>query len=324
MKKGILIGAALCVFSCGGTVAAEVSDGCKYDIVVAQDGSGDFTTVQEAVNSVPDFRKKARTTIFIKKGTYKEKLIIPPCKINLSLIGEEGTVLTYDDYASKLNRFGDEKSTSGSSSVYIYSPDFVAENITFENSSGSVGQAVACFVSGDRAVFRNCRFLGCQDTLYTYGVPSRQYYENCYIEGTVDFIFGKSTAVFNKCQIHSVGNGYLTAPATEQGADYGYVFYDCTITAAPGVDKVYLSRPWRPYAHAAFIRCDMGEHIVPAGWHNWGKESNEQTVNYSEYNSTGAGASPSTRVAYSRQLASPEEYEMEKVLAGTDGWNPLK
>lgn len=180
-----------------------------YDFTVAQDGSGDFTTVQEAINAVPDFRKANRTTILIRKGNYKEKVIIPECKINLSLIGEDGAVITYDDYASKLNRFGEEKSTSGSASCYIYAPDFIAENLTFENSAGPVGQAVACFVSGDRAIFRKCRFLGNQDTLYTYGYPTRQYYEDCYIEGTVDFIFGKATAVFNRCDIHSRGKGYV-------------------------------------------------------------------------------------------------------------------
>lgn len=143
-----------------------------YDFVVAKDGSGDFTTVQEAINAVPDFRKANRTNILIKKGNYKEKLIIPECKINLTLTGEDGAVITYDDYASKPNRFGEEKSTSGSASCYIYAPDFVAENITFENTAGAVGQAVACFVSGDRATFRKCRFLGHQDTLYTYGYPT--------------------------------------------------------------------------------------------------------------------------------------------------------
>lgn len=295
-----------------------------YDIIVAQDGTGDFTTIQEAINSVPDFRKMARTTIFIKKGVYKEKLIIAPCKINLTMKGDEGTVITYDDYASKLNRFGDEKSTSGSASCYIYAPDFVAENITFENSSGPVGQAVACFVSGDRAIFRNCRFLGCQDTLYTYGVPSRQYYEDCYIEGTVDFIFGKSTAVFNRCTIHSRGNGYVTAPATEKDADYGYVFHNCKLTAAADVDKVYLSRPWRPYAHAVYINCDLGKHIAPAGWDHWGKESNKETAYYAEYNSTGEGANPSARVPYSHQLDDASRYDIVKVLAGTDGWNPME
>ena len=294
-----------------------------HDITVSMDGSGDFTSVQEAINSVPDFRKKARTTIFIKSGTYKEKIIVAPTKINLTLIGEDGTVLTYDDYASKLNRFGDEKSTSGSASVYIYAPDFIAENITFENSAGPVGQAVACFVAGDRAVFRNCRFLGCQDTLYTYGDPSRQYYEDCYIEGTVDFIFGKSTAVFNRCTIHSKGHGYLTAPATPEGMDYGYVFLDCNITADPGVTDVYLSRPWRPYAKAVFIRCKMDGHILPTGWDNWGRESNEATVYYAEFESTGKGANPAARVRYSHQLTDISRFSPEKVLAGDDNWSPF-
>lgn len=304
-------------------VGADAAEN-KYDFIVAQDGSGDFTTVQDAINAVPDFRKSNRTTIFIRKGEYKEKLIIPECKINLSLIGEEGTVITYDDYAQKLNRFGEEKSTSGSSSCYIYAPDFTAENITFENSAGPVGQAVACFVSGDRATFRNCRFLGSQDTLYTYGEGTRQYYEDCYIEGTVDFIFGKATAVFNRCSLHSKSNGYVTAPATPEGTAHGYVFHYCTLTADDGVDKVYLSRPWRPYAQAIYINCNMGKHIVAEGWHNWGKESNEQTVNYAEYRSSGEGANPSARVAYSRQLTDITPYSITAVLAGPDNWNPTE
>lgn len=295
-----------------------------YDFTVAQDGSGDFTTVQEAINAVPDFRKANRTTILIRKGNYKEKVIIPECKINLSLIGEDGAVITYDDYASKLNRFGEEKSTSGSASCYIYAPDFIAENLTFENSAGPVGQAVACFVSGDRAIFRKCRFLGNQDTLYTYGYPTRQYYEDCYIEGTVDFIFGKATAVFNRCDIHSRGKGYVTAPATPEDSRYGYVFHDCRLTAADGVENVPLSRPWRPYAQAVFINCELGKHISPAGWDNWGKASNEQTVNYAEYNSKGPGANPSARAPYSSQLTDPTPYAIPTVLAGNDGWNPLQ
>lgn len=210
-----------------------------YDYVVAQDGSGDFFTVQEAVNAVPDFRKNVRTTILVRKGTYKEKIIIPESKINISLIGEDGTILTNDDFANKKNVFGENMGTSGSSSCYIYAPDFYAENITFENSAGPVGQAVACFVSADRAYFKNCSFLGFQDTLYTYGKQSRQYYEDCYIEGTVDFIFGWSTAVFNRCHIHSKSGGYVTAPSTDQGQKYGYVFYDCRLTADDGV-RMYL------------------------------------------------------------------------------------
>lgn len=295
-----------------------------YDFVVAKDGSGDFFTVQEAINAVPDFRKNKRTTILVRKGEYKERVIIPECKINVSLIGEKGAVITDDNYASKKNIFGDEMSTSGSSTVYIYAPDFYAEHITFANTAGRVGQAVACFIDGDRAYFKNCRFLGNQDTLYTYGKESRQYYEGCYIEGTVDFIFGWSTAVFKDCEIHSLGDGYVTAPSTDQGKAYGYVFWNCRLTAADEAGKVYLSRPWRPYAQAVYIQCEMGKHIVPEGWNNWGKASNEQTVYYAEYQSTGEGANPSARVKYSHQLADISKYQPEQVLAGNDGWNPIK
>ena len=295
-----------------------------YDYVVAQDGSGDFFTVQEAINAVPDFRKDVRTTILIRKGTYKEKLIIPESKINISLIGENGAVLTYDGFANKKNVFGENMGTSGSSSCYIYAPDFYAENITFENSSGPVGQAVACFVSADRVYFKNCRFLGFQDTLYTYSKQSRQYYEDCYIEGTVDFIFGWSTAVFNRCHIHSKRDGYVTAPSTDKGKKYGYVFYDCKLTAEPEATKVYLSRPWRPYAQAVFIRCELGKHIFPIGWNNWGKKENEKTVFYAEYESRGEGAHPKARAGFSQQLKNLKGYEINAVLAGEDGWNPIE
>ncbi len=296
----------------------------RYDYVVAKDGSGDFFTIQEAIDAVPDFRKNIRTTILVRKGTYKEKVVIPESKINVSLVGEDGAVLTYDDYASKKNVFGEEKGTSGSSTCYIYAPDFYAENITFENSAGPVGQAVACFVSADRAYFKNCRFLGFQDTLYTYGKGTRQYYDHCYIEGTVDFIFGWSVAVFNGCTIHSLRDGYVTAPSTDKGCKYGYVFYDCNLTAADGVSKVYLSRPWRPYAQAVYIRCNLGKHIVPEGWNNWGKKENEKTAFYAEYQSTGGGANPKARVPYSHQLKDLKGYAIEDVLAGNDGWNPVQ
>ena len=295
-----------------------------YDYVVAQDGSGDFFTVQEAINAVPDFRKDVRTTILIRKGTYKEKLIIPESKINISLIGEDGAILTYDGFANKKNVFGENMGTSGSSSCYIYAPDFYAENITFENSSGPVGQAVACFVSADRVYFKNCRFLGFQDTLYTSSKQSRQYYEDCYIEGTVDFIFGWSTAVFNRCHIHSKRDGYVTAPSTDKGKKYGYVFYDCKLTAEPEATKVYLSRPWRPYAQAVFIRCELGKHIFPIGWNNWGKKENEKTVFYAEYESRGEGAHPKARAGFSQQLKNLKGYEINAVLAGEDGWNPIE
>ena len=295
-----------------------------YDFVVAKDGSGDFLTVQDAINAVPDFRKNKRTTILVRPGEYKERVIVPECKINISLIGQTGAVITNDGYASKKNSLGDEMSTSGSSTCYIYAPDFYAENITFANTAGRVGQAVACFVDGDRAYFKNCRFLGNQDTLYTYGKESRQYYENCYIEGTVDFIFGWSTALFKDCEIRSLGNGYVTAPSTDQGKPYGYVFWNCRLTADAEADKVYLSRPWRPYAQAVYIQCELGKHIVPEGWNNWGKASNEKTAFYAEYQSTGEGANPAARAPYSHQLTDISKYQPEKVLAGNDGWNPIQ
>lgn len=295
-----------------------------YDYVVAKDGSGDFFTIQEAINAVPDFRKEKRTTILVRKGVYKEKLVVPECKLNVSLIGEKGAVLTNDDYASKKNCFGENMSTSGSSTCYIYGPDFYAENITFENSAGRVGQAVACFIQGDRAYFKNCRFLGNQDTLYNYGKESRQYFENCYVEGTVDFIFGWSTVLFKDCVIHSVGDGYVTAPATDKGKKYGYVFVNCQLTGAPEATKVYLSRPWRPYGQAVYIQCSLGKHIVPEGWNNWGKKENEKTAFFAEYQNTGEGAAVEGRASYGLQLKNLKDYQVEDILSGTDGWNPVR
>ena len=296
----------------------------NYDFVVAQDGSGDFFTIQNAINAVPDFRKNARTTILIRSGDYQEKVVIPESKINISLIGEEGAVLTNNDYAQKENIFGEEMSTSGSSTCYIYAPDFYAENITFKNSAGPVGQAVACFISGDRAFFKKCRFLGNQDTLYTYSKGDRQYFEDCYIEGTVDFIFGWSIAIFNRCNIHSKSDGFITAPSTDAGQAYGYIFYDCKLTGDSIAENVYLSRPWRPYAQAVFIHCEMGRHILPIGWHNWDKKEVEQTVVYAEYNSKGEGANPKARATFSSQLKDLKDYDIETILGSGDGWNPIK
>ena len=289
----------------------------KRDFVVAQDGSGDFKTVQEAIHAVPDFRKNT-TVIFIKNGVYKEKLILAASKANVKLIGEsvDKTIFTYDDYSGKKNRFGEDIGTSGSASCYFYGENISAENITFQNSSGPVGQAVAISVSGDKVHFKNCRFLGFQDTLYTYGYKSRQYYTNCYIEGTVDFIFGSSTAVFKNCEIFCKKGGYITAAATHDTTKYGYVFLNCKITGDAQEGSFYLGRPWRPYAKVVFIKCDLGKVINPEGWNNWGKVSNEQTAYYAEYKNTGAGYKPGQRVAWSHQLTDEEikEYQIEKIF----------
>lgn len=298
------------------------------DLVVAKDGSGDFMTVQEAVNAVPVNRKN-RTTIFIRKGIYKERVVIPETQSNITFIGESQTetILTFDNFANRKNVMGENLGTSGSASIYIYAQGFEAENMTFENSAGNVGQAVAVFVAADQIVFRHCRFLGNQDTLYTWGKQSRQYYEECFIEGTVDFIFGSATCVFDRCDIHAKrSGGYLTAASTPQDQAFGYVFVNCKLTSDEGIKDVVLGRPWRPYAKTVYLGCEMGSHIKPEGWYNWGKPDAEKTAYYGEYASTGAGANPSARVAWSHQLTKKEaaSYDLKTILAARDGWNPLK
>ena len=296
-----------------------------YHFIVSKDGQGDFTTVQEAINAIPDFRKN-ETRIFIKKGVYKEKLVLPESKTNVTFIGEDRmkTILTYDDHAKKLNRFGEEMGTTGSTSFFIFADDFRAENITFQNDAGPVGQAVAVRVDGDKAVFLNCRFLGNQDTLYLHGRDSRQYYKNCYIEGTTDFIFGWSTAVFEDCEIYCKDGGhYITAASTEADAEYGFVFINCEITGDAPEHSFYLGRPWRDHAQTVFINTEMSSLIKPEGWHNWGKPHAEETVYYGEFNSTGPGAS-NARVEWARNIDDEEvsKFTIAKVLGGEDDWNP--
>ncbi|WP_256010733.1 pectinesterase family protein [Desertivirga xinjiangensis] len=312
------IGIAILLLNFGVAIAASTE---KYDFVVDQNGTGNFKTVQEAINAVPDFRK-TQTTIFIKNGVYKEKLVLAGSKRNVKFIGENvnKTILTYDDWAQKKNTFGEEKGTSGSSSFYVYGDGFSAENISFQNTSGPVGQAVAIWVASDKAFFKNCRFLGFQDTLYTFGKGSRQYYKDCYIEGTVDFIFGSSTAWFENCDIFCKKSGYITAASTPDTLKYGYVFNKCRIVGE-GEGSFYLGRPWRPFAKTVFMNCDMGKVIKAEGWNNWGKESNEKTTYYAEYNNRGPGFSPSKRVTWAHILNDEQakEYTLFNVMSG---WQP--
>lgn len=290
-----------------------------FDYIVAIDGSGDFTTIQDAIDAVPAFRKQ-QTRIFVKAGVYKEKVVIAECKQNITLIGEnrDKTTIQYDDFAQKKNCFGENMGTSGSSSFYVYGHDFRAENLTFANTAGPVGQAVAMFVSGDRAIFLDCRFKGFQDTLYTYGRRSKQLYKNCYIEGTVDFIFGSSTAYFENCHIHSLRHGYLTAASTPEHEKYGYVFKYCLITAEKEVTSgVFLGRPWRPFAKTVFIGCTMGKFINAEGWNNWGSTEKERTTFYGEvdsYDFDGNVIDLTKRVSWAHTV-NADDYAIEKVLA---------
>ena len=292
-----------------------------YDISVAKDGTGNYVSVQEAINAVPDFRKK-QTVIFIRNGTYREKLMVPESK-NIEFIGEtvERTILTYDDFAGKKSIFGEDLGTSGSASIYIYGNNFTARNITFENSAGPVGQAVAAFISGDKARFFYCRFLGFQDTLYTYGKESGEYFNHCYIEGTVDFIFGSATAVFDSCTLVGKGGGYFTAASTPEGKHFGYVFLSCEIRGTPP-GSYFLGRPWRPFAKTVFIRCDMGKVVNSQGWDNWRNAENEKTAYYAEYKNTGEGAVSISRVSWSHQLTDDEarQYTLRGIFPD---WNPL-
>ena len=289
----------------------------NYHFVVAADGSGNFRTIQEAINAIPDFRKN-ETIVFIKKGIYKEKLILAASKTNVSFIGEdrESTVLAYDDFASKKNRFGEEFGTSGSSSFFVFGDGFRAENITFENSSGPVGQAVAVRVDGDKVVFINCHFSGFQDTLYPHGEKSHQYYRDCIIEGTVDFIFGWSTAVFERCTIVCKDHGFITTPSTNEGTPYGFVFLDCKIQGTANEKSFYLGRPWRPFGKTVYLRCEMGSVITPEGWSNWDKPDAEKTSFFAEYKSYGSGGISEKRVAWSHQLTDSEAaiYTLENIL----------
>ncbi|MCH5600226.1 pectinesterase family protein [Niabella ginsengisoli] len=277
----------------------------KPDFVVAKDGSGDFKTVQDAINAVTDSSEK-ETIIFIKSGVYKEKLTLAASKMNVTFIGEavDKVILTYDDYASKKNASGQNIGTSGSSSFFVYADNFTARNITFQNSSGPVGQAVAIRVSGDKANFINCKFLGFQDTLYAQGAgsKSRQYYKNCYIEGTTDFIFGAATAVFEDCIIHCKKGGmYITAANTPKEASYGFVFIKCKITGDDGA-LYYLGRPWGDFARTAFLNCELPDFIRAEGWHNWGRPEAEKTTLYAEHNNRGKGSGMLQRVSWSHKL----------------------
>jgi pectinesterase len=285
-------------------------------ITVAQDGSGDFATIQSAIDASKAF-PDTRVTIFIKNGTYYEKVRVPACNTKLSLIGEdaEKTILTYDDYFNKIDR--GRNSTFYTYTLKVDADEFYAENLTIINSAGAVGQAVAVHVQGDRCVFKNCRILGNQDTLYTAGELSRQHFKNCFIEGTTDFIFGAATVLFDACTINSLSNSYVTAASTPKSKKYGYVFRNCKLTAAEGVDKVMLGRPWRDFAKTVYLNCELGSHIIPEGWANWGGTTRDKTAFYAEYKSTGAGANPHARLEWCKQLSDEEaaEYTIENIFA---------
>jgi len=284
----------------------------KYVFTVAKDGTGDYKFIQDALDAMRVF-PLATITLYIKNGVYNEKIELPATNTDVTFIGEsvENTIITYNDYSGrgKINTFN-------SFTAKISGNRFMAENITFANSAGPVGQAVALYVDADKAIFKNCRFIGNQDTIYAGGESSRQYFINCYIEGTTDFIFGPSTALFEHCTIKAKTNSFITAANTPKDKKFGFVFMDCNIIVDSTITNLYLGRPWRAHAKTAFINCNLPPQIAAEGWSNWGNPENEKTVFYAEYKNTGSGALTTNRVAWSKQLtgAQAKEYTIENIF----------
>jgi pectinesterase len=292
---------------------------------VAQDGTGNYTTIQSALDAVP-LNNKNEIIIFIKNGIYKEKLHLDSSKNFVTLLGQNKfeTILTYDDHTGKVSPKGDTINTRTSTSFVVKGDNFSAQNVTFQNDAGfTAGQAVGLEVQGDKAILKNCRIVGNQDILFTSSDKSRQYYENCYIEGTTDFIFGSSTVWFERCHIHSKKNSHVTAASTPKEHPFGYVFYDCILTGDTVLNKVSLGRPWRPYAAVAYLHCYIDRHILPEGWANWNNTENYKTTRYAEYKNYGPGANTALRVSWSVQLSEEEakRYSLKTVFRD---WNPLK
>lgn len=294
-----------------GTAAAQ-----QYpsELTVAQDGSGDYRTISEAINMFRAYSPVA-LKLHIRNGIYHEKLVLPHHLTNITIDGEsrENTIITNDDFSGKPLPEGrdsatgkDKFSTFNSYTVQILGNDIIVQNLSIRNTAGRVGQAVALHVEGDRVIIKDCNIFGNQDTLLTANDSGRQYYIHCTIEGTTDFIFGAATVIFRNCTIRSLSDSYITAASTSDRQQYGYVFIDCTLTANEEAKKVYLGRPWRAHARTVFLNTHMGEHILPEGWENWQNKDNEKTAFYAEYKSSGPGAAAGSRVSWSYQLSSKQ------------------
>ncbi len=296
------------------------------DATVAADGSGDYTSLQEAISKAP-LRTGAsdpRWVIQVKPGTYRERIYVQRERGRILVRGEDPatTIIAFDLHAGLIGLDGKPIGTFATPTVQIDGDGMVWENLTLANTAGPVGQALALRADGDRLVFRRCRFLGWQDTMLLN--RGRHYFEDCYIEGHVDFIFGGATAYFARCEIHALRDGYLTAASTPEGTPHGYVFADCRVTADEGV-KTYLGRPWRNYARTVFLRTELSAAVRAEGWHNWGKPAAELTTFYADYASTGPGANATARAPWAKPLSEADAaaFTAPAVLAGADAWNPL-
>ena len=297
----------------------------KYDYVVGKDSKSKYHSIQEVLNLIPSGNTKP-VNIYVKNGIYKEVITVDASKSNILLVGEseDNTIIQFDNHAGVKMPNGDTLNTWTSATAFIYGNDFQAQHISFSNQAGfNAGQAVALRVEGNRASFYNCKMLGFQDVLFLSGNGVKHYFENCYIEGTTDFIFGAATALFQNCNIHSKKNSHVTAASTNSIIPIGFVFKNCKLTGDSVLNKVSLGRPWSPTASVTYIHCWLGNHIIEEGWNNWKNPANEATARYSEYKSVGPGANPSKRAAWSKQLSVDQanSFTIEKIFGI---WVPSK
>jgi pectinesterase len=315
MKRFFLINLLLCFLGTNLFAQTANPQQFKYTFTVAKDGSGDYTFIQDAIDAMRAY-PLAPITLYIKNGVYNEKIEVPANNTDVTFVGEnvDSTIIVFNDYAGK-----GKHTTFTSYTAKISGNRFRAENITFSNNAGAVGQALALYVDADKAIFKNCKFLGNQDTIFASGENAKQLFTNCYIEGTTDFIFGPATAVFQNCNIRCKSNSFITAANTPKGKSYGFVFLDCKIVADTNVTILHLGRPWRAFAKTVFIRCDLPKVIVPEGWNNWSNAENEKTVLYAEYKNTGDGSAIDKRVKWSKQLSTKEaqQYNLKTILSSS-------
>ncbi len=292
-------------------------------MIVAKDGTGNFKTVTAAIAAVPLHNKRS-ITIHLEPGSYFEKIYIDSLQPHITLIGEDAntTLITYNDHTGKISASGNTIDTRTSYTIKIDADNFTARNLSFVNDAGfTAGQAVALEINGDKAVFDRCRFTGFQDVLFPNREQSRQYFYKCYIEGTTDFIFGASTAWFEKCTIYSKKNSHITAASTPQHQAFGYIFNACKIYADDTLRSVSLGRPWRPYASVIFMNTYLPAQLRPEGWSNWNNTNHYKTARYSEYKNYGPGFIPSARLPWARQISNAEAANITPKIV-FKGWQP--
>lgn len=307
----------------------------SHTVTVAQDGSGDFTTIMQAVGSLP---AHGPAEIYIRDGLYREKVALE--RAHTRIVGQsmENTILTWGDGALHPHPVGGPFKTFRTQTAFFGGKTLHVRNLTIQNTAGpgeAAGQAIAAYIDAKTACFSNVRLLGRQDTLFLAPLPPgpriphsftgpregaprtpcTHYFERCYIQGDVDFIFGGATAAFVGCEIFSsqrvnpADAGYIAAPCTPEDQEWGMIFVHCRLTGDAPRGSVYLARPWREHAACAYINCHMGEHISPAGWDEWGDAENRKTARFAEYGSSGPGASP-YRARWAHRLDQARAHEV--------------